>query len=158
MSTSHDAITSIPTRQDLSDVAALRKQEGLGEDAVILIAPFHVDPPMRMPDDMCALLVVAVDVTIDAEPQLFAGDWLPEMRPADKADGDLVLQLTQHHRDEAAVDVEMLLACHGRWTRAGIWNGLSVEWPQVIASTVHTVMGLHTDSVEAAVPGDTVCA
>jgi hypothetical protein len=82
------------------DEAALRTWEGSPADAVILVPPFATTPPMQLPDQAWAMLVVAVDVvdgTADpdraGEVALFAGCWIPDQPPADRYDGDLVLRL-----------------------------------------------------------------
>lgn len=81
---------------------------------------------------------------------MFAGSWVPEQPPADGLyDGDLVLRLTPPADPvpgDSAVDVEMLLACHGRWQRVRRWSGLDQGWPLRVAPTAITVMNLHTDT------------
>jgi hypothetical protein len=77
--------------------AALREWEGLPPDAVILVPAFAA--PMRLPDQAWAMLVLAVDIVGDTDPErageveLFAGSWLPDQPPADLYDGDLVVRL-----------------------------------------------------------------
>jgi hypothetical protein len=79
--------------------AALREWEGLPPEAVILVPEFTA--PMRLPDQTWALLVLAVDIVGDTDPdhagevELFAGSWVPDQPPADLYDGDLVVRLTQ---------------------------------------------------------------
>lgn len=54
-----------------------------------------------------------------------------------------------------AVDLEMLLACYGRWHRVGSWLHLGTAWPVTIAPTAAIVMGLHTDLTESTTRQDT---
>lgn len=60
------------------DEAIMRAWEGLPPDTMIL-APVFAPPPMRCPDDVWAMLVTAVDIIGDADPDragevaLFAG-------------------------------------------------------------------------------------
>jgi hypothetical protein len=145
------------------DEATMRAWEGLPPDAVIL-APAFTPPPMRCPDDVRAMLVTAVDIISDADPDragevaLVAGSWVPEQPPADSLyDGDLVVRLT-HPTDptyplprDHATDVEMLLAHRGRWQRVGQWRGIDDGWPSLIARTAAAVMGLYSDVTEAAI-------
>lgn len=145
------------------DEASLREWEGLPPDTIIL-APAFAAPPMRCPDDVWAMLVSAVDIVGDTDPDragevaLFAGQWVTHQPPANGLyDGDLVVRLT-HPADSTyplprdhAVDVEMLLAHHGRWRRVGQWCGVDDRWPCIIAPTAATVMGLHCDLSEATV-------
>lgn len=149
------------------DEAAMRAWEGLPPDTMIL-APAFATPPMRCPDDVWAMLVTAVDILGDADPDragevaLFAGNWVPQQPPADSLyDGDLVLRLSRPAdptyplpRDHAT-DVEMLLAYQGRWQRVGQWRGLDDGWPSLIAPTAAAVMGLHGDATEAAIWSET---
>lgn len=127
---------------------------GLPPDTIIL-APAFTAPPMRCPDDLWAMLVSAVDIMGDTDPDragdvvLFAGQWVGQQPPADLYDGDLVVRLTRPAdrsyplpRDHAA-DVEMLLAHQGHWQRVGQWFGVDDRWPIVVAPTAATVMGLH---------------
>ncbi|MEC3974951.1 hypothetical protein [Amycolatopsis sp. H20-H5] len=149
------------------DEAIMRAWEGLPPDTMIL-APAFGPPPMRGPDDVWALLVTAVDIIGDADPDragevaLFAGTWVSRQPPADSLyDGDLVVRLT-HPADpmyplsrDHATDVEMLLAYQGRWQRVGQWQGLDDSWPSVVAPTAAAVMGLHGDACEAAIWSET---
>jgi hypothetical protein len=65
------------------DETTMRAWEGLPPDTMIL-APAFAAPPMRCPDDVWAMLVTAVDIISDADPDragevaLFAGNWVPE--------------------------------------------------------------------------------
>jgi hypothetical protein len=143
------------------DEATLRAREGLPPDTMIL-APAITSPPMRCPDDMWAMLVLAVNIIGDNDPDragevaLFAGQWVGDQPPADdQYDGDLVVRLTHptdptypSPRDHAA-DIEMLLAHQGRWRRVGQWFGIDDRWPLIVAPTAAAVMGLHCDLSEA---------
>jgi hypothetical protein len=119
--------------------------------------------PMRLPERTWAMLVVAVDIIDDTEPdrvgevELFAGSWVPEQPPADGPyDGDLVLRLAcpsppgptyEWHLEHT--DIEMLLAYQGCWQRIGLWCGVDDRWPRLVAPTAASVMGLHSDAAEA---------
>jgi hypothetical protein len=144
------------------DEATVRAWEGLAPDTMIL-APAFAAPPMRCLDDVWAMLVTAVDIISDTDPDragevvLFAGNWVAEQPPASLYDGDLVVRLTHPAdptyplpRDHAA-DVEMLLAYQGRWQRVGQWRGLDDGWPSLVAPTAAAVMGLHGDAAGAAI-------
>ncbi|WP_232376418.1 restriction system modified-DNA reader domain-containing protein [Amycolatopsis aidingensis] len=146
------------------DEASTRAWEGLPPDTIIL-APASSAPPMRCPDDVWAMLVSAVDIIGDTDPDragevaLFTGHWVPQQPPAnDLYEGDLVVRL--HHpadplpRDDAA-DIEMLLAYQGRWQRVGRWCGLDDHWPRLVAPTAAAVMGLHCDLSETSVRFET---
>jgi len=149
------------------DEASMREWAGLPPDTIIL-APSFTAPPMRCPDDVWAMLVTAVDITGDTDPDragevaLFAGQRVAHQPPAnDLYDGDLVVRLT-HPADptyplprDHATDVEMLLAHHGRWQRVDHWCGVDDRWPRVVAPTAAAVMGLHADATEAAVGSPT---
>jgi hypothetical protein len=139
--------------------AALREWEGLPPDAVILVPAFAA--PMRLPDQAWAMLVLAVDIVGDTDPErageveLFAGSWLPDQPPADLYDGDLVVRLSPRAvtRDKSepswrdvSADVEMLLARRGRWQLVGRWCALDERWPWLVAPTAAAVMGLHCDA------------
>jgi Restriction Enzyme Adenine Methylase Associated len=138
--------------------AALREWEGLPPDAVILVPAFAA--PMRLPDQAWAMLVLAVDIVGDTDPdrigevELFAGSWVPAQPPADLHDGDLVVRLTQPDDPayplprQHAVDVEILLARQGRWQLVGRWCALDERWPWLLAPTAAAVMGLHNDAAE----------
>jgi hypothetical protein len=153
------------------DEAAMRAWEGLPPDTMIL-APTFGAPPMRCPDDVWAMLVSAVDIIGDTEPDragevaLFAGCWVPQQPPANGSyDGDLVIRLTHPanptfplRRREHTADVEMLLAYQGRWQRVGHWCGVDDRWPRLVAPTAAAVMGLHDDVAEAAAVADTYAA
>lgn len=68
--------------------------EGLPPDGIVL-APSIAATPMRHPENFWGMLVVAVDVLDDTDPDregevaLFAGSWLPEQPPASLHVGDL---------------------------------------------------------------------
>jgi len=145
------------------DDATMRVREALPPDTMIL-APAFVPPPMRCPDDMWAMLVTAVDIIADADPDragqaaLFTGVWAPQQPPADGLhDGDLVVRLvppdnlTGPPPREPVTDVEMLLAYQGRWQRVGQWHGIDDRWPSVVAPTAAAVMSLHCDATEAVI-------
>jgi hypothetical protein len=51
-----------------------------------------------------------------------------------------------------AVDVEMLLAYHGRWQRVGQWRGVDDQWPRLVAPSAALTMALHTAAAEAVIP------
>src|SRR5690348_13802598 len=79
--------------------ATMRAREGLPPDTMIL-APAFTPPPMRCPDDVWAMLVTAVDIVGDIDPDragevaLFAGQWVGDQPPVDgQYDGDLVVRL-----------------------------------------------------------------
>jgi hypothetical protein len=143
---------------------ALLRREGLPADAIVLV-PSVGPTPMRTPDDVWAMLVLAVDVIDDGEPEtdgravLFAGAWLANQLPADLHDGDLVIRLSPPHHDvepsarddhsaHHAVDVEMLLAHRRRWSVVGRWSGLDERWPWTLARTAAAVMELSIDAAE----------
>jgi hypothetical protein len=157
-----DPATATARTSQPHDETSIREWEGLPPDTIIL-APAFTTPPMQHPDDVWAMLVVAVDIVGDdtdpdraGEVALFAGQWVAHQPPADNLyDGDLVVRLTHPadptyspHRDHAA-DVEMLLARDGRWQRVGQWFGIDDRWPLVAAPTAAAVMGLHCDLREA---------
>jgi hypothetical protein len=142
------------------DEASMRTWVGLPPDAMILI-PGFTTPPVRLPDDMWALLVLAVDIVSDTDPDragevaLFAGRWVPDQPPPDLYDGDLVVRLPYATGPtglpgDPATDVELLLAHRGRWQRVGQWHGVDQRWPVLLAPTAAAVMGLHIELTEAA--------
>jgi hypothetical protein len=69
---------------ELQDEAALREWGGLAPDAVILAPLLASAAPMRLPERVWAMLVVAVDILDGTDPDragevaLFAGAWVPE--------------------------------------------------------------------------------
>ncbi|KAA2253292.1 hypothetical protein F0L68_33310 [Solihabitans fulvus] len=142
--------------------ASAREWQGLPPDALILAPVSATATPMRSPDGVWGMLVLAVDIIGDTDPDragevaLFAGQWVADQPSADdQYDGDLVVRLT-HPTDltypsprDHAVDVEMLLAHQGRWRRVGQWFGVDDRWPLIVAPTAATVMGLHCDLNEA---------
>lgn len=146
------------------DEAALREWGGLAPDTVILVPAVASAAPMRLPTQVWAMLVVAADIVTDTERDragevaLFAGKWVPEPPPADLYDGDLLVRLTYPAEPtyplprDHTVDVEMLLAYHGRWQQVGQWCGVDDHWPQLIAPTAAAIMGLHTAAAEAVIP------
>lgn len=148
------------------DEAALRKWDGLAQDTVILVSAFASAPPMRLPQQVWAMLVVAVDIVEGTNPDragevaLFAAEWVPEQPPAEVYDGGLVVRLTHPGEPtyplprDHAVDVEMLLAYHGRWQRVGHWRGVDDHWPRLVAPTAALTMALHTAAAEAVIPHD----
>ncbi len=127
----------------------------------MILAPSVATTPMRLPESAWAMLVLAVNVIDDTDPDregevaLFAGTWLSEQSPADLCGGDLVLVLTEPD-DELPqadrVDVEMLFAYRNRWQRVGEWAALDARWPWTVALTTAAIMNLHTDAVEATTP------
>jgi Restriction Enzyme Adenine Methylase Associated len=142
--------------------ASAREQRGLPLGALILAPVSATATPMRSPDGVWAMLVLAVDIIGDNDPDragevaLFAGQWVDEQPPADdQYDGDLVVRLTQPtdptypSPGDQAADVEMLLAHQGRWRRVGQWFGLDARWPLIVAPTAAAVMELHCDLREA---------
>lgn len=148
------------------DEASMREWQGLPPDAMILAPALAVTTPMRCPDGVWAMLVLAVDIIGDTDPDrvgevaLFAGTWMSDQPPADLHDGDLVVRLTRPAastyplpRDDAA-DIEMLLAYHGNWHRVGLWHGVDDRWPWTVASTAAAMMSLHTDTAEALAHND----
>ncbi|MFI6098202.1 hypothetical protein ACIA8G_21790 [Lentzea sp. NPDC051213] len=149
------------------DETAFREWVGLPPDSLIMVPTFATAPPMRLPEKVWAMVVVALDIANDTDPDrtgavaLFAGQWVPEQPSADLHDGDLVVRLTHPTEPtdpllgDHAVDVDMLLAYQGRWQRVGHWRGVNDHWPRMIAPTAAAVMGLHTDAAEAVAPCDT---
>jgi Restriction Enzyme Adenine Methylase Associated len=148
------------------DEAALREWGGLAPDAVILAPPLASAAPMRLPERVWALLVVAVDIVDGTDPDragevaLFAEAWVPEQPPAELYDGDLMVRLTHPAEPsyplprDHAVDVEMLLAYHGRWQRVGQWRGVDDQWPRLVAPSTALTIALHTAAAEAVIPQD----
>lgn len=136
--------------------AALRDWEGLPPDTSILVPAFTT--PMRQPEKTWALLVQAVDITADGddagELELFAGRWLSGQPSAELSEGDLVVRITPLDDTVVAVDLEMLLAQHGRWHRVGAWLHLGSAWPAILAPTAATVMALSTDLAEVSARHD----
>ncbi|HEX8866311.1 MAG TPA: hypothetical protein VF821_11705 [Lentzea sp.] len=149
---------SLPTAQDLEEANVLRR-EGLPPDAVVLVPPIAASP-MRQPANTWAMLVLAVDVLDDTDPDrkgevaLFAGCWLLEQPHAASCEGDLVLRLhepdAESPRDDQ-VHVEMLLAHGDRWQRVAGWERLGPRWPWTVAATAAAIMGLQVEATEAAV-------
>ncbi len=92
---------------------------------VTLLVPSLGPTPMRVPDNAWAMLVLAVDILDDIDPDtagqvaLLAGTWLADQPPADLHDGDLVVRPLSPERDPAVpghehlADVEMLLGLPG---------------------------------------------
>lgn len=107
--------------------------------------------PMRMPADVWAWWVTAVDLDSDDRPVQLQGCWVQGHPPADGPyDGDLVIRLHPSATPAAdRVGVEMLLAYRDRWTRVATWPDLDRDWPTLIAPTAHIVMSLHTALLEA---------
>lgn len=136
--------------------AALRDWEGLPPDTSILAPTFTT--PMRQPEKTWALLVQAVDITADGdaagELELFGGRWLSDQPSADLSEGDLAVRITPLDDTVVAVDLEMLLARHGRWHRVGAWLHLGSAWPVILAPTAATVMALSTDIAEVSARHD----
>ncbi|WP_153278084.1 restriction system modified-DNA reader domain-containing protein [Saccharothrix syringae] len=150
----------VPVASHGDDEAGMLWREGLPSDAVIL-APSVAVTPMRPPDNAWAMLVLAADVLDDTDPDregevaLFAGCWLLEQPSAALREGDLVLLLTAPDDElfpDDRVDVEMLLAHHGRWLRVGEWGSLDRRWPWTVAVTAAAIMGLHTETTEPVPP------
>lgn len=141
------------------DETSLLRQEGLPADAVVLV-PSLGPTPMRVPDGAWAMLVLAVDIHGDVDPDttgkvaLFAGTWLGDQQPADLHDGDLVIRPLPPAQepgvpvDDHVADVEMLLAHRGRWMPLGRWRGLDERWPWTLAPTAATAMSLYVDAAE----------
>lgn len=147
------------------DEATMLRREGLPPDGVIL-APSVAATPMRHPENAWAMLVLAVDVLDDTDPDregevaLFAGCWLPHQPLAALCEGDLGLVLTAPEGESPPndlVDVEMLLAHRSRWVRVGEWEGVDPRWPWTVAPTAAAIMGLHTETAQpATTPAPTV--
>ena len=146
------------TRGD--DESRLLRRQGLPSDTVIL-APSLTTTPMRMPEGMWAMLVVAVDVVNRTDPgreddiALFAGIWVAEQPSAELCEGDLVVVLTapgDGSSERDVVDVELLLAHRHHWRRVGFWASLGARWPWTIAPTVAAIIELHTDATEVDTP------
>lgn len=135
-------------------LADLRVAEGLGREAVVLIADGGIQAsPMRMPPGAWALLVTAADrLVASGEVVLFAGEWCEHEYPASGCDGDLVLQLAPPAAsdDEAdAVAVRLAVADRGRWMPAGTWPRLGGGWPAVVAPAAAAIMGAYIAAAEA---------
>ena len=145
----------------------MRTWAGLPPDAMILAPHLTAIVPRRQPVGIWGMLVLAVDIVGDTDPDragelaLFAGSWIPEQPPADLHDGDLVVRLTHreppnyHQRRDNSLDIEMLLARQSRWQRVGCWYRANDRWPWLVASTAAAVMGLSADSGEVSAPHDT---
>lgn len=149
---------SLLTAQDLEEDNVLWR-EGLPPDAMIL-APSVAVTPMRQPANTWAMLVLAVDVLDDTDPDrqgevaLFAGCWLLEQPHAAACEGDVVLLLREPDIESPPndqVDVEMLLAHGGRWHRVAEWARMDPRWPWTVAATAAAIMGLQVEATEAAV-------
>lgn len=138
----------------------MREWQGLPPDAMILAPALAAITPMRSPESVWAMLVLAVDIIGDNDPDragevaLFAGSWMSDRPPADLHDGDLVVRLARPvvptyplPRDDAA-DIEMLLAYHDNWHRVGLWHGVDDRWPLTIAPAAAAMMSLHTDTAQ----------
>ena len=157
--TAHRTGTAHPSTGAAHDdgEAALRDWEGLPPETSILIPTYTT--PMNQPNHAWALLVQAVDITGDLdlgeELELFAGTWLANQPPADLVDGDLVVRITPLDDTVVAVDLDMLLACYGRWHRVGSWLHLGTAWPATLAPTAATVMGFYTGLIESTARQDT---
>lgn len=158
-----DATNATANASQPHDEASTREYKGLPPHTIIL-APAYTAPPMRCPDEVWAMLVSAVDIVDDKDPDragevaLFAGQWIAQQPPADDLyDGDLVVRLTRPIDStyplprEHAADIEMLLACDGRWQSVGHWCGVDDRWPRIVAPTAAAVMGMHCDLSEAGV-------
>lgn len=156
--TDHTNATAGAAQPDEETV--LLHREGLPTDAIVLV-PSCGPPPMHTPDHAWAMLVLAVDIIDDGEPDtdgravLFAGTWLTDQPPADLHNGDLVIRLSPPRHDgglpagdEHGADVAMLLAHRGQWSVVGRWSGLDERWPWVLAPTAAAVMGLSVDAAE----------
>lgn len=159
---SDDVATVVPDQQPEGDTsddtgtgdgdATRREQEGLPNDALILVPP--VTSVTRLPENVWAMLVVAADLAVDdgsghaGEVDLFAGSWLTTQPPAGLCDGDLVVRLTEpegNQPGDRAVDVEMLFSRQGSWQLVGQWPDLNEHWPWVAAPTAAATMALHND-------------
>lgn len=143
---------------------ALLLREGLPADATVLV-PSLGPTPMRVPDNAWAMLVLAVDILGDIDPDtagqvaLLAGTWLANQPPADLHDGDLVVRPLPPEQDPAlpseavssnkhVADVEVLLAYRGRWMSIGLWAGVDERWPWTLAPTAAATMRLYIDAAE----------
>ncbi|WP_424187648.1 hypothetical protein ACOBQX_07580 [Actinokineospora sp. G85] len=148
---------SAPPQPD--EETALLRWEGLPADATVLV-PSLGPTPMRVPDNAWAMLVLAVDILGEADPDaagqvaLFAGTWLADQPPSDLHDGDLVIRPLPPEQDLGTpgdphlADLEVLLAYRGRWTPIGRWAGLDERWPWTLAPTVAAAMRLYIDAAE----------
>jgi hypothetical protein len=148
-----------PERPQPDEETVLLLREGLPADATVLV-PSLGPTPMRVPDNAWAMLVLAVDILGDIDPDtagqvaLLAGTWLADQPPADLHDGDLVVRPLPPEQDPAApgnqhsADVEMLLAYRGRWMSLGLWAGVDERWPWTLAPTVAAAMRLYNDAAE----------
>ena len=148
-----------PAPPQPDEETALLRWEGLPADATVLV-PSLGPTPMRVPDNAWAMLVLAVDVLGEVDPDtagqvaLFAGTWLTDQPPADLHDGDIVIRPLPPEQDHGrpddhhVADLEVLLAYRGRWMPVGRWTGLDERWPWTLAPTVATAMRLYIDAAE----------
>ncbi len=148
-----------PAPPQLDEETALLRWEGLPADATVLV-PSLGPTPMRVPDNAWAMLVLAVDILGEVDPDtagqvaVFAGTWLADQPPADLHDGDLVLRPVPSEKDLGTpedlhvADVEVLLAYRGRWMPIGRWAGLDERWPWTVAPTLAATMRLYIDAAE----------
>ncbi|MFD0204238.1 MULTISPECIES: DUF4357 domain-containing protein [Saccharothrix] len=151
------AMHPAPSQDD--EESALLRWEGLPADATVLV-PSLGPTPMRVPDNAWAMLVLAVDILGEVDPDtagqvaLFAGSWLADQPPADLHDGDLVIRPLPPEQDlgtpddNHVADVEVLLAYRGRWMPIGRWAGVDERWPWTLAPAVAAAMRLYIDAAE----------
>lgn len=99
----------------------------------VLVAPAPPRAvPLRPPDGMWGLVVVAVRTTDTTD--LLAGVWLPAPPPAALHTGDVVVRLLAPADDDLAVaDVEVVAATQGGWTTVRTWQAVGTRWPHEVA-------------------------
>ena len=150
-----ESVDVAPAPPRLDGEVIVREREGLPADAIVLV-PVFAPPPMRCPDDVWAMLVVAADMAHNSDPDhagelaLFAGSWISQQPSADLHDGDLVIHLappptSRCPADEHTTDIEMLLARNGMWQRVGHWCSVDDRWPHLVAPVAVAVMTTHND-------------
>src|SRR5688500_7150867 len=92
-----DDTATHPEPPQPDEETALLLREGLPADTTVLV-PSLGPTPMRLPDNAWAMLVLAVDILGDIDPDtagqvaLLAGTWLADQPPVDLHDGDLVVR------------------------------------------------------------------
>lgn len=145
----------------------LRIREGLPADTVFLVSELGLWPPMCAPVGVWGLIVTAIDTraTDGAPPELFTGRWQEREPAASHANGDVAIRLhptaddtdlsmstvaSDDHHPARQTEIELLIAHDGRWWSVARWPHAGQHWPVDIASTVATLMRIHTDLTEAA--------
>lgn len=124
----------------------LRAREGLPAAAAVIVAGHITVPLLRAPAGAWGLRIIAADVAVDTgRLVLFAALPLSNQPDARIHDGDVVVRLLADpvvpDESRMVVDVEVLLARDGAWSRVGAWTGLDSDWPHHIATIVARSMG-----------------